>query len=181
MGFMEQAAAKLARKYGTVSEGKHEGCQVAMGNDPSKKVEATYTFSQIIFLQDTEEMGRYNLVGDVKMIKLVDLEETGFQVKIFFADGEECKFLLETAAKQNEKENMFVSMIKAWFGMKKTNLTPEQERQENVKNIKIFMRSTMPLLDATSLTALEMFYKNYDVMEDVDAKLIALNKKRFEK
>ena len=181
MGFMEQAAAKMARKFGTVTEGKHEGCQVAMGNDPSKKVEATWSFSQIIFLQDTEEKGRYNLIGDIKLIAIVGVEEYGLQIKILFADGEECQFLLETAAKKNEKENPFVSMIKVWFGQKKTNLTPEQARLENVKNIKIFMRSAMPLLSDISLKALEQYYKTLEVMEDLDQKLINNCRKKTEK
>ena len=172
MGIMEQAAAKLARKFGTVSAGKHEGCQVALGNDPSKKVEATYTFSQIIFLQNTEEKGRYELIGDVKRVAIVGVEEYGLQIKILFADGEECQFLLETAAKKNKEENALVSMIKVWFGLKKTNLTPEQERKENVKNIKIFAQSTMTLMDPSSLEILEEFYKINGVMEDLDKKLL---------
>ena len=83
-----------------------------------------------------------------------------------------CQFLLETAAKKNKEENALVSMIKVWFGLKKTNLTPEQERKENVKNIKIFAESTMILMDPSSLEILEEFYKINGVMEDLDKKLL---------
>ena len=181
MGFMEQAAAKLARKFGTVSAGKHEGCQIALGNDPSKKVEATYSFSQIIFLQGTEEKGRYNLEGDVKLIHIAGVEELGLQIRMLFADDEECSFLLETAAKKDKEEKGFVSMIKVWLGQKKTNLTPEQQRKENVKNIKIFAQSTMLLMDAKSLDTLEKYYEDNDVMEELDKKLLAISRKKFEK
>lgn len=181
MGFMEQAAAKLARKFGTVSAGKHEGCQIALGNDPSKKVEATYSFSQIIFLQDTEEKGRYNLDSDVKGMAILGVEEDGLQIKMLFADNEECDFLLETAAKKEKEEKFWVSMIKTLLGQKKTDLTPEQKRMENVKNLKIFMQSTMHLLVESSLDLLEEFYKQNDVMEDLDKKLFAICRKKYQK
>lgn len=181
MGFMEQAAAKLARKFGTVSTGKHEGCQIALGNDPNKKVEASFVFTQIIFLQDTEEKGRYDLIHDLKAVNILGVEEYGLQISILFADGEVCQFLLETAALKNEKENPFVSMIKVWFGLKKNNLTPEQARQENVKNIKIFVRNIMELMDASSVDLWEEYLKVNDVLEDLDKKLIANKRKALEK
>jgi hypothetical protein len=181
MGFMEQAAAKLARKFGTVSEGKHEGCQVVLGNDPSKKVEATYSFSQIIFLQGTEEKGRYNLIGDMKAIHIEGVEEFGLKLHLVFADGEESRFLLETTEKKEKEQKTFMTMLKTLLGQKKTNLTPEQKRMENVKNIKIFAQSTMELMDAGSLDVLEKYYKTNDVMEDLDKKLFEICRKKFNK
>ena len=182
MGFMEQAAAKLARKYGTVSDGKHQGCQVALGNDPSKKVEATYSFSQIIFLQGTEEKGRYELIGDdIKAMAITGVENDGLQIKLLFADGEDCDFLLETGAKKDKDMSKITYLIKVWLGQKKVNLPPDQQRKENLKDIKIFMQSAMLLLVEPSLDLLEEFYKTNDVMEDLDKKLFEITRKKFKK
>lgn len=177
MGFMEQAAAKLARKFGTVSAGKHEGCQIAMGNDPSKKVEATYSFSQIIFLQGTEEKGRYNLAGDLIGMAITGVEADGLQIKILFTDGEECDFLLETNQKKVKDMNKLVYLLKVWMGQAKTNMTAA----EAIKDIKIFMQSTMHLLVESSLKDLEEYYKANDALEDLDNKLLAICRKKYQK
>lgn len=181
MGFMEQAAAKLARKFGTVTTGKHEGCQVALGNDPSKKVEATHSFEQIIFLQGTEEKGRYNLVGDLKIMAITDVSDDGLTVAMLFSDDESAEFLLETGSKKDREMGFFTRLIKVWLGQKKTDLSPAEARKENVKDIKIFMNSAMILLDKDSLDILEKLYKTNDVMEDLDEKLIAIARKKFAK
>lgn len=177
MGFQEQAAAKLARKFGTVSAGKHEGCQIALGNDPSKKVEATYSFSQIIFLKDTEEKGRYNLDSDLKGMAITSVDPDGLQVKILFADNEECDFLLETNQKKIKDMNKLVYMLKVWMGQAKTNMTAA----EAIKDIKIFMQSTMHLLVESSLKDLEEYYKANDALEDLDRKLLTICRKRYQK
>ena len=170
MGMMEQAAAKLARKFGTVSEGKHKGCQIALGNDSSKKVEASVSFTQIIFLDGTEEKGRYEITKDFSTMAIFGIEETGLKMKLAFRDGEDCEFILETA-----KEDSFVtSLIKTFIGPKRT---PEEKHMEKYRNIKIFMRSMMALLMPKSVADLEQYYKDNNIMEDIDAKLIAICKK----
>ena len=179
MGFMEQAAAKLARKFGTVSAGKHQGCQIALGNDPSKKVEATYSFSQIIFVDGTEEKGRYNIAGDLATMGIFGYDKNGLQIKLAFADGEQCEFLLETAAAK--KESVGVGLLKTFLGQKKSNPTAEEQKQENFKNIKIFMNSMMSLLGPAFLDKLEAYYKENDIYEELDAKLIGICRKAWEK
>ena len=50
MGFMEQVAATLSTKYGVVTSGKFEGCQIALGNPPEQKVATANSFSFITIL-----------------------------------------------------------------------------------------------------------------------------------
>lgn len=176
MGFMEQAAAKLSTKYGTVAEGKHKGCQIALGNDPSQKVELTDGFSQIIFVDGTEEKGRYNIAGGFQKIEILSSDEKGLQMKLNFADGEMCSFLLETAAAK--KESVVVSIMKIFTNQ--YNLPPEQKKKENFRHLKVFMRNTMPLLTLQSLVDLMKYYNANKIMEKADLEVFEQCKKAFE-
>ena len=179
MGFMEQAAAKLARKFGTVSEGKHKGCQIALGNDPSKKVEMTAGFEQIIFVDGTEEKGRYNITGDLVTMGIFGHTEDGLDIKLAFKDGEQCQFVLLT--EKGKHEGFVATLLKTFLGQKKSNATEEEKKQENFKNIKIFMQNMMQLLSPTFLDELEAYYKENDIMEDLDKSLFKICRKAHQK
>lgn len=93
---MQKIAAKLATKYGEVTKGKHKGCQVALGNDPNpnKKVEGSDNYTQIIFVEEDAEKGRYD-IEDLKEVAHVGATEDAIQVKIVFENDDECVFDLK--------------------------------------------------------------------------------------
>ena len=59
MGFLDNVLKKLgaalATSYGVVSSGEYNGCRIALGNPPKKKVSTAYNFSQMIFIKDDKE------------------------------------------------------------------------------------------------------------------------------
>lgn len=93
---MQKIAAKLATKYGEVTSGKYKGCQVALGNDPdpNKKVEGSDNFTQIIFVENDTEKGRYD-IESLKEVAHIEEIEGAIQVKIVFEDDDECVFDLK--------------------------------------------------------------------------------------
>ncbi len=86
----KKIVAKLATKYGTVTSGKYEGCQVALGNDPNKKVSVSYTFEQVVFFKDGEEKGRLNISLTESFNRLTITKEidNGFHCVLEYADGD---------------------------------------------------------------------------------------------
>ena len=165
MGFMEKVGAKLATKYGTVIEGKHQGNIVALGNDPSKKAELTYTFEQIIFLDGTEEKGRYNIKEDFKAVKVLNETEKGLKVLALFADDEH--FTLELEWK--EDDSFAGGLIKTLLGAKKADATPQEIAEKKYRPIKVFMNSFYVKLTPDTAEFLLKFYEKHDIL-DADTK-----------
>lgn len=126
MGKFEEIAAQLATKYGTVKAGKHEGCEVALGNPPSdKKVEAVKEFTQIIFVAGKEEKGRYD-IESLKSVSVLGKQEDGVDIRITFGNGETSDMLLT-----RRKDDSFVgTAIKMLLGKKPTSGMKEEERGE---------------------------------------------------
>lgn len=174
MSFMEQAAAKLATKYGVVEEGKYEGCQIAMGNPPEEKVTTAYSFSQIIFVDDKEEKGRYNII-DLRM-GVIGQTPDGMKMVIFFNDDEKCIFTL--ALKKKEKESFLASLLKAFIGPKRT---PEQEHEAIYHNMIIFFRQTFAVMLGDSVNTFEAYFKENGVLDDLTASLIGIYKEKMAK
>lgn len=138
MGFMEKAAAKLATKYGTVTRGKHSGCQIALGNPPEKKVETTHTFTQIIFVDNGEEKGRYNLLEDLIGMTMMSSNDKGFHFILLFKNEENCEFDLEI--KQEDKP--LVGMLKSFLGQKTTaGASPKDKAELQYHNVKVFVQN----------------------------------------
>ena len=172
MGFMEQAAASLATKYGTVSEGKYEGCKIAMGNPPDKKVEAAYSFSQIIFVDGKEEAGRHDI--STLRISVLGKNEDGIQLVIFFSETERSIFTLEL--KKKGDESFIASLLKAFIGPKRT---PEQEHEAIYHNMVIFFRQTFAVMIGDAVDVFEAYFKENDVLDDLTAKLIAMYREKI--
>ena len=168
MGFMEKVGATIATKYGTVIEGKHEGTIVALGNDPSEKVEVTNKFTQIIFLDGTEEKGRYDIKESFKAIKVMEETEIGLKVLALFNDGEH--FVLELEWK---KEDSFaVGLFKSFIGAKKVDETEKEKAERKYRPIKVFMDTFFIKLSPDTAEFLLKFYKKHDILDEISQKLL---------
>lgn len=94
--FLKKLGAKLATHYGVVSSGKFEDAIVALGNPPKAKVTTAYSFSQIIFIKNDEEVARYNIGADVidveynETITFPKTGKNGYRCTLTFNDGDTC-------------------------------------------------------------------------------------------
>lgn len=168
MGFMEKVGATLATKYGTVVEGKHKGTIVALGNDPSQKSGFTNTFSQIIFLDGTEEKGRYDISENFKMIRIEGETKKGLMVQGLYNDGE--KFTLELEWKA--EDSVGAGLLKSLIGAKKTNATEQEKVENKYRPIKTFMSTFFGKLSPDSAKFLLDFYRKHDILSDLDEEFL---------
>lgn len=169
MGFMEKVAATLATKYGVVTSGKHEGCQIAMGNPPDKKVEASYSFSQIIFVEDNEEKGRYNI--DTLRLTKIGQNDKGIQMRLFFNANEVCEF--DLLLRQEDK--FWVKLLKTFLGQKGGAQDSAQD-QKNLKfhNMVVFFRNTFLIMTKDDIDFFEGYFMDNDVLDDLTKKVIKI-------
>lgn len=172
MGFMEKVGAKLATKYGTVYKGRHAGCQVALGNPPDKKVEFSNSFSQIIFVEGTEEKGRYDIVQDVGGISLLSYDERAFQLAIVFKDEDHCCFNLEI----RQEDKPVAGMIKGFLGQKNTvSASPQEKLELQYRGVKLFLQSTaMKFLISENIETLQNYLQERDILDNVTKKVLDL-------
>lgn len=167
MGFMEKLGATLATKYGEVTEGKHRGCTVALGNPPDKKVTTTNKFTQIIFLENKETMGRYDIGTQAKTLHFINCDHDTVTVVIDFADGESSTILLSTP----KEDSGVVSLLKKNFGLKsatKVNNDGTSETDNNVKyhNIKVFLLSFVDTFGDDDLNKVHAYLKELGILEN---------------
>jgi len=169
MGFMQKVGATLATKYGVVTGGKHEGCQVAMGNPPEKKVETAHSFSQIIFVEGNEEKGRYNIT---KLRMVVNGQnEQAVQMRILFNESEFCDFDLLL----HKEDNVGVKLLKSFFGQKGgANATPQQQQELKFHNMLVFFRNTFACMRNQDVDFFEGYFMDNDVLDDLTKNLIKL-------
>ena len=166
---MEQVAATLATKYGVVTSGKFEGCQIAMGNPPEKKVETANSFSQIIFVDGNEEKGRYDIVK-VRML-MHGNNEKGVQMSVQLPDGEICKF--DLLLRQEDK--FWVKLLKTFMGQKGGLNDKAQDAKElQFHNMVVFFRQTFAVMTDKEIDFFEGYFMDNDVLDDVTKKLIDL-------
>ena len=169
---MEQAAASLATKYGVVSEGKYEGCKIALGNPPDEKVTTANTFSQIIFVDGKEEAGRYNIT-DLRIASLGETEK-GIELVIFFNQDEKSIFTL--AKKEQSDDSFIVTLLKSFIGPKHT---PEQAHADIFHTMVIFFRQTYVIMIGDAVDTFEAYFAKNDVLDELTQKLIALYKAKI--
>lgn len=169
MGMMEKVAATLATKYGVVTGGKHEGCQIAMGNPPDAKVQTAYSFSQIIFVDGNEEKGRY----DIKTLRLQKLghNDQGVQMRIFFNEKEACQF--DLLLRQEDK--FWVKLLKTFMGQKGGAQDSAQD-QKNLKfhNMVVFFQQTLACMGKSDVDFFEAYFMENDVLDDLTKKMIKI-------
>ena len=118
MGFLDNALKKigatLATRYGVVSSGKYKGCDIVLGNPPTKKISTSYSFSQMIFLDDKEEVARLDILSDIEDIKFSETFEypasghNGYRCTITFTNGDTCQADLSPS-----KIRVFYSSVKS--------------------------------------------------------------------
>ena len=104
MGFfdkvLKKAGAFLATRYGVVSAGKFDGCDIALGNPPTENVTTADSFSQMIFFKEQEEVARIDIAEEIKELVFVEMihfsatNDDCYSCVITFADGEISKFVL---------------------------------------------------------------------------------------
>lgn len=162
MGFMNKVGATIATKYGTVTEGRHEGTVVALGNDPSKKVETSNSFEQIIFLEGTEEKGRYDISSSFTSLDIIGTTPDGIRVKADYVDGDSFTMLLEW----KKEDGMAKGAIKMLLGAKKVDATPEEEAERRCRPIKVFTEMFEAKLTAQLAEYLLELYKENNILDE---------------
>ncbi len=96
--FLKKLGATLATRYGTISAGKYEGCKIALGNPPKAKVEAANSFSQMIMLNENEEVARFDILKDIEFIEYKETIQfpatgnDGYRCEISFGHDDTCQF-----------------------------------------------------------------------------------------
>ena len=165
MGFMEQVAATLATKYGVVTSGKFEGCQIAMGNPPEKKVEAAYSFSQIIFVEGNEEKGRYAI--DKTRMMMHGHNDKGVQMSCRLEDGTICEF--DLLLRQEDK--FWVKLLKSFMGSTQNTQNPNELKFHNMV---VFFRNTFACMTNKEIDFFEAYFMENDVLDDLTKKLIKI-------
>jgi hypothetical protein len=167
MGAMEQAAAKLATKYGVVTSGKYEGCKIAMGNPPDKKVSAAYSFSQIIFVDGSEEKGRYDIVK-LRML-MHGNNDKGVQMSVKLPEGDICEF--DLLLKQEDK--FWVKLLKTFLGQKGGIKDSTQDQMKlKFHNMVVFFNNTFACMTHNEIDFFESYFASNEVLEEVTVKLI---------
>ena len=176
MGFMEQVAATLATKYGVVTSGKFEGCQIAMGNPPEKKVEAAHSFSQIILVEGNEEKGRYD-IDKVRMM-MHGNNNKGVQMSFRLEDGTICEF--DLLLRQEDK--FWVKLIKTFLGQK-GGLSDKEQDAKTLKfhNMVVFFQNTFACMSHKEIDFFEGYFMDNDVLDDLTKKLIKLYREKVKK
>lgn len=123
MGFLDnvlkKVGAALATIYGEVSSGEYNGCRIALGNPPKEKVSVAYSFSQMIFLKDKEEVARLNIatdIVDIEYIETIQFPATG-------KDGYRCKMTFPDG--NTSEVDLFPSQIRMFYINLKANMLKE--------------------------------------------------------
>lgn len=169
MGFMNKVGAKLATKYGTVTRGKHSGCQIALGNPPTKAVEAAYSFDQIIFVEGAEEKGRYNILEDLVGFAVLSHDEHAFQMMLMFKTEETCEFNLEI----RKEDKPLTGLVKSFLGQKTTASASEQEKLElQYRGVKVFLQNTAYRMLPKDLKFFRSYLGDRDLLDDLTNKII---------
>ena len=180
MGFMEQVAATLATKYGVVTSGKYEGCQIAMGNPPEKKVEKAYSFSQIIFVEGNEEKGRYEIYKTRMMVH--GNNENGVQMSCRLDDGTICEFDLLL----KPKDKLWMKLIKTLLGQKggikgSVDETLQDEKNLRFHNMIVFFQNNFACMTHKEIDFFEGYFMDNDVLDDLTKKLIERYREKVKK
>lgn len=125
MGFLDnvlkKVGAALATSYGVVSSGEYNGCRIALGNPPKKKVSTAYNFSQMIFIKDDKEVARLNIATDILDIEYIETIQfpatgkDGYRCKVTFPDG------------NTSDVDLFPSQIRMFFINLKANMLNETQ------------------------------------------------------
>lgn len=172
MGFMEKVGAKLATKYGTVYKGRYNGCQVALGNPPNKKVEFANSFSQIIFVEGSEEKGRYDIMDGVLGISLLSYDEKAFQMMVVFGEEDYCCFNLEI----RREDKPMAGMIKGFLGQKTTaGASPEEKLELQYRGVKVFLQNTaLKILMAEDLETFRDYLQERNILDELTKKILDL-------
>lgn len=174
MGFMEKLGATLATKYGVVTSGKHGGCQIALGNAPDKKVEAAYSYEQMIFLMEKEERGRYDIVRDLKCLHVDGTDEYGVNMQILFENDDYSEFTLRFTP----EENKVAKILKAIGGGKASGpQTPEQK----FHNMIVFFQNTMVKMLPSDIDFFEKYFSDNGVLDDLTKRMIEIYRETFSK
>ncbi|MBR6514915.1 MAG: hypothetical protein IKT46_08805 [Clostridia bacterium] len=165
MGFLQKVAAKVATKYGTVSEGEYKGCEVALGNPPEKKIERANSFCQIIFVDGTEEKGRLFLSrdGNIRCINVCEISETGIELCIEYHDFKTSKFTIPVK-KEDSTGAMAAKML---LGMKPViGGDSEYAIAMKYRKVFVFFLNTMDLFDSLSLRQLYALFDEKKILKD---------------
>ncbi len=171
MGIMEKVGAKIATKYGIVTQGKHSGCQIALGNEPGKKVEVANHFEQIIFVDGTEEKGRYDIIRDICGLVMCSHDERYFQFMLLFANDEKLEFNLEI----RQEDKPVTGMLKNLLGQKTTMGSSEAEKMElQYRGVKVFVQSVGIRMVARDLRFFRDLFQEKGILDEKTNKIIEI-------
>lgn len=169
MGFMEKAAAKIATKYGTVTRGRHNGCKIALGNPPDKKVTTSYSFSQIIFVEGSDEKGRYNILEDLIGMSVLSHDDKCFQFLMMFKDEQTCEFNLDI----RQEDKPMAGLLKGFLGQKTTaNATPEEKLEMQYRGVKVFIQNVGIRMMPKDLRMFKAYFENLGILDDLTGDIL---------
>lgn len=169
MGFLQKVAAKVATKYGTVSEGEYKGCEVALGNPPEKKIERANDFCQIIFVDGTEEKGRLFLSRDfeIRCMNVLSVNDEGVQVQIEYKDLKTTRFTIPV----RKEDNTGVMAAKMLLGVKPViGGDSDYAIAMKYRRVFVFFLSTMALFDSLSLRQFYDLFEEKNILKDDKAR-----------
>ncbi len=161
----KEIMAKISTKYGTVTEGKHSGTQVALGNDPNgEKVSTSYSalmFEQIIFVEGSEEKGRYNILEDFDDMTVIKSTPDNMLVNLAFKSGENAVIDVGT-----EKESKGIMGYIRKFNEIMQPTPPEKKRERKYYYLVNFLKVMYVLMDVETLMAVADYFQSVDVYTD---------------
>ena len=169
MGFMEKAAAKIATKYGTVTRGRHNGCKIALGNPPDKKVTTSHSFSQIIFVEGSEEKGRYDIIEDLVGMSILSQDDRCFQFLLMFKDEQTCEFNLDI----RQEDKPVAGLLKSFLGQKNTvNATAEEKLELQYRGVKVFVQNAGIRMMPKDLRMFKAYFDNLGILDSLTSDIL---------
>lgn len=165
MGFLQKVAAKVATKYGTVSEGEYKGCEVALGNPPDKKIERANSFCQIIFVDGTEEKGRIFLSRnfEIRCMRVCSITDEGVEIQIEYKDFKTTRFTVPVR-KEDGTGKMAAKML---LGMKPViGGDSEYAIAMKYRRIFVFFLNAMEMFDSLSLRSFYELFEEKNILKD---------------
>lgn len=169
MGFMNKIGAKIATKYGTVTQGRHAACQIALGNPPGKAVETAGVFKQIIFVEGSDEKGRYDIVKDLVGFAVLGHDDRAIQIMLMFTDKQTCEFNLEI----RQKDKAVAGMVKGFLGQKTTsNMSPQEALEQQYRGVKVFLQNTVLKFPPEDLKFFRNYLSDLGILDNLTGRLI---------
>ncbi len=174
MAGMEGMMAKLATKYGKVTEGKHSGTEVNLGFDPTAKVKPGTPPTHVAFIDDKEVRGRYEIGKDVVALKWLEADPDKVVVELKFADGETSTVALAFP----KPESGLAKIFKIFSGVKPVDLSQPVEKYRLIGGFLLAFARVLDVLQYPAAEVYDYLKTNgyFEVTEGDDTNASAMDK-----